>query len=63
MVLGEGRFGRVRVGTCLKIPDKKVALKSVNYDDVDYLSGQLLNELEIMKQLDHPNIIKFYEVY
>ena len=23
----------------------------------------MLNELEIMKSLDHPNIIKFYEVY
>jgi len=50
----------------LKINNKKsFAIKSISkkkYSDKENVN-QLLNELEILKQCDHPNIIKFYETY
>ncbi len=40
---------------------KRFALKSINR--VALVEGQLETEFEILKSVDHPNIIKFYEMY
>ena len=47
-----------------KLNIKKIfAVKSISKEKIagkDYL---LLRELTILKKLDHPNIVKFYEIY
>lgn len=61
--LGTGAFGEVRKGVhkasgmirAVKIIDKKMA----GNDEIE----KLINEVEIMKKLDHPHIVKVYEYY
>ena len=61
--LGTGAFGEVRkavhrgtgMSRAVKIIDKKMA----NADEIE----KLINEVEVMKKLDHPHIVKVYEYY
>ena len=42
------------------------AVKIINkklFREEDLRLNKLLNEIEILKQLDHPNILKLYEIY
>ena len=62
-ILGEGAFGRVqkcsRKGTneerAVKIIDKSVMSESEK--------TRLLYEIDILKNLNHPNIVRLYEVF
>ena len=39
-------------------------MKTVKMEKVDEnFIKQLMNEIDILKKLDHPNILKFYEYY
>ena len=40
-----------------------VTVKTVNKNRPDFDRDIFLQELSVMQSLDHPNIIKFYEVY
>lgn len=59
--LGEGGFGAVRKAT-----DKRTkmdcAVKSIRKSDADQVVG-LKVEIEIMRCLDHPNIVRFIETF
>lgn len=61
--LGKGSYGEVK-----KIQHKATgefrAMKIICKEDVSqqYVDS-LLNEIDILKQLDHPNIVKIYEFY
>ncbi len=44
-------------------PDKLYAVKIITKKKIENTIHMFLRELEIIKSLDHPNIIKFYEVY
>jgi calcium-dependent protein kinase len=66
-LLGHGSFGTVRLA---KLRDhsgdndtRRFAIKTIQKDRVKDKSYLLKRELEILKTLDHPNIIKFYEIY
>ena len=59
--LGYGRYGVVRLVQKRSYEHKRFALKSINKKVL--VEGQLENEFEIMKGVDHPNIIKLYEMY
>lgn len=64
-ILGTGGFGTVKVGT-LKASGKegkKFAIKFIPKVKVEKKMHLLLRELEILKTLDHPNVIKFHEIY
>ncbi|CAM9390831.1 unnamed protein product, partial [Ectocarpus sp. 12 AP-2014] len=63
-LLGKGGFGTVRVVTH-KATQNKYALKTIELKDVETVEQYefLLNEIEIMKQLDHPNIARVQEVF
>jgi len=56
-------YGEVR--KCLHIESK--ALRSVRILNTRYLKDEekenIVNEIEILKKLDHPNIIKHFEVF
>lgn len=62
-VIGEGGFGRVtrvsRKETGAERACKTVNLKKIGQQETE----KLLNEVEILKSLDHPNITKIYDVF
>ena len=61
-VLGHGQYGTVREGTLIG-HDLSVAIKSVSKEKVKGNLLLLKRELEVMRSVDHPNLIKYYEAY
>jgi len=61
-LLGEGSFGTVE-----KVIHKKTgivrALKRINKRNQISTELEIKNEIEILKKLDHPNIVKIFEFY
>lgn len=62
-IIGSGHFGTVRLASLFTNPTKKFAVKTIFKEKVKKDLHLLRRELEILKTLDHPNIVKFYEVY
>lgn len=62
-VIGNGYFGTVRAAFLIINPTKKFAIKTIYKEKIQKSLHLLKRELEILKTLDHPNIIKFYETY
>ena len=64
-ILGEGSFGLVYLGKH-KISGVERAIKNINKDKA-HLSAEeektLIKEINILKTLDHPNIMKVYEYF
>lgn len=62
--IGEGSHGFVRVAVH-KASGQKRAIKSIEKLKVTGDDGrnQFLNEINILKKMDHPNIVKLYEFY
>lgn len=61
--MGSGHFGSVRLASLFTNPAKKFAVKTIFKEKIKKDLHLLRRELEILKTLDHPNIVKFYEVY
>ena len=62
-LLGEGSFGKVIKVSSL-INQKIYAMKIINLEECDgELEKYFLNEIELLKQLDHPNIVKYYKSF
>lgn len=63
-VIGDGAFGRVfkctERSTQQKFAFKKIVKRLLSTEEV---SKQFVNDVELIKQLDHPNILKVHEVY
>lgn len=62
--LGEGSYGKVFRAFNKADPSSKVAIKVIKkagLDAEDLLS--IAREVAIMQQVDHPNIVKYYETY
>ena len=63
-IIGKGAFGKV-----YKVFHKKTqqfrAMKTVKKDTLNYQDDEksFLKEIEVLRQLDHPNILKIYEFY
>jgi len=61
--IGRGAYGEVR--KCLHKETK--ALRAVKIINKKYLAeeekAKLLSEINILKQMDHPNILKLYEFF
>ena len=63
-ILGGGKFGTVRIGSKLDNPHKKYAIKSISKKGMSQTDlSNLLTEVQILSNLDHPNIIKLIETY
>ena len=63
-VLGAGSYGKVFLAVNKKDPTMKIAIKVIKKTGMseDDLLG-LKREVAIMQQVDHPNIVKYYETY
>ena len=61
--LGEGSYAKVKSAYSQSL-GKKVALKIINRKKApkDFQQKFLPRELEVMKLIDHPNIIHLYEI-
>ena len=62
-ILGSGKFGTVRLASFISNIAHKYAVKTIFKEKIKKDVEILHRELEILKTLDHPNIVKFYEVY
>lgn len=61
--IGEGTFGKVKLG--IHIPtDEQVAIKILEKDRIQDKEDleRISREINILKKLNHPNIIKIYDV-
>lgn len=62
-VLGGGHFGTVRLASPRSDPQLFYAIKSILRQDIIKDIKLLEEELSILQQVDHPNIVKFFESY
>lgn len=60
--IGTGGYGKVYVAQDREMPDRMVAIKRVVVFDEDK-KKVFQQEIDIMKELDHPNICKLLETY
>ncbi len=61
-VLGKGNFALVRLGVH-KLTRTKVAVKIVDKSDLDEENQRkIFREIEIMRRLSHPSVIRLYQV-
>ena len=61
-LLGNGSFGSVYEAENI-IFQNSVAMKIINKTDNDLDEKEILNEINILKKLSHPNIVKIFEFY
>ena len=61
--MGTGGFSQVKLGTLIADPTVKKAIKIIDKERLTNKLYMLVRELQILKTLDHPNIIKFDEIY
>ncbi|KNC53406.1 CAMK protein kinase [Thecamonas trahens ATCC 50062] len=64
-VLGTGNFATVRLGVCRKT-GRKVAIKvcdKAKFARVQHRVGALLDEVSILRALQHPHILQLYDSY
>lgn len=59
--MGKGAYGTVYAAKN-KITEKIRAIKQIKKTSIKN-PIQFINEMEILKKVDHPNIIKIYETY
>ncbi|EGR34699.1 protein kinase domain protein [Ichthyophthirius multifiliis] len=62
-VLGKGGFGTVKLAQMRNNSKQKIAIKIIQRSRLRSNEISFLRELEILRSLDHPYIIKFHEVY
>jgi len=61
--VGQGRYGIVKRGRKTGITKKKYAIKQIAKETIAEDMQLLEQELNILTMVDHPNIVKFYEIY
>ena len=62
--IGNGAFGKVKLYIDRKIKSMKYAIKTIKKDFLNIHSLEsVIREIEILRSLDHPNIVKYFETY
>lgn len=60
--LGDGAYGQVRLATCKRTGLNR-AIKTIAKSSATQTYDNLIAEVAVLKQLDHPNIMKLLEFY
>ena len=61
--IGKGSYSSVYKGFH-KNSLKEVAVKRIEYENIDIkLKNQINSEMNLMKKINHPNIVKLYDIY
>ena len=60
---GHGHYGHIRVARPISNPDKQFAVKTIPKEKIKREMHLFKREKDIFRELDHPNIVKFYESY
>ncbi|KNC48089.1 CAMK/CAMK1 protein kinase [Thecamonas trahens ATCC 50062] len=60
--VGEGKFSTVFLAKHRK-SGRKVAIKHVDKNDEEFSIGLLESEVSIMKAIDHPNVVRLFDVF
>lgn len=61
--IGGGAFGTVHLAHRKGHPKYKFAIKKISKNEVKNELDLLRREIDVLRQVDHPNIIKFYDTY
>ena len=61
--IGKGTFGIVRKAVHRDNQDLTVAIKTISKSNSKLDFSKLYREIEIIKSIDHPNIVKFYDFF
>lgn len=61
--LGEGHFGFVVLARQLKTPNRQFVAKIIEKEEMRNEIDFVINEINLMRDTDHPNIVKFCETY
>ncbi len=63
-LLGNGAFGKVRLFRDKNIKELKFAIKTIKKENFPKeLFFFIVDEVQILAKMDHPNIVKYYETY
>lgn len=63
-LLGNGAFGKVRLFRDKNIKELKFAIKTIKKENLPKeLFSFIVDEVQILAKMDHPNIVKYYETY
>jgi len=63
-ILGNGAFGKVRLFRDRSCKTMKFAIKTIKKEGLSStMRNCILEEVNILRELDHPNIVKYYETY
>ena len=63
VAVGKGYFGEVKKAKLKNNPTKFFAIKTINKELVRKEMNLLAAEVDSLKTVDHPNVVKFYETY
>ena len=62
--LGKGAFAKVRLATKNDSDDEEFAVKMIKLEALEMDDMIAIgNEIEILTQIDHPNVVKLFELY
>lgn len=62
-ILGSGFNGKVFLSENLHNPSLKVAIKVIDKTKMLFDLPNIMEEVQILSKLDHPNIVKYFETY
>ena len=63
-VLGKGNFGKVYKATDKFNPEHQVAIKVINKNSMSIKDiDNIMEEVDLLKKVDHPNIVNYLETY
>mmetsp|Transcript_37741 Transcript_37741/g.27445 ORF Transcript_37741/g.27445 Transcript_37741/m.27445 type:complete len:141 (+) Transcript_37741:46-468(+) len=62
-ILGSGAFGRVFATNNIHDVTFEVAIKVMDKHKLNDNINCIMQEVEILNKLDHPNIVRYYETY